>query len=152
MSCTPWLTVPAAHKVLADLLKKEVAELEDRWITIAEMALAQSHADLVGPLLARGYSAAQLNALSDTTRLGYAKSQFIFRAGLAAGGLGAYSYEAVMKFDMREHLMNLLIAFPGADCEAQIPDGTSGVGGIAHGRLDAFAGLDADPGRPDLFR
>jgi hypothetical protein len=140
----PYITADDLKQRVADMLNKSVGDLGPRWDRIAAAAVAAGYADITGGvngLLAKGFTIAQVDAWAD--RVSVSEDQSLYRAGLLAAGLGSYDTEAVKQFDHRTELA-AVTALPDESGTAMYPAaGESDVGGIAYGRSDARADLEA---------
>jgi hypothetical protein len=130
----PWTTLNVVLQAAANLFKKPLADLDPLWSSLAADAVQEGYADLVGVLLPRGWTIAQLDAADQRTI--WNKDQSIYRLLVAAGALADYPDTFVKPFDRRAELGTVSgILIGGVPQGPTVNPGGSDIGGISHGTV-----------------
>lgn len=127
----PWYTSSEAMQEVADILKKDVGELEEYWVRQCAKAAAAAYRDLSGILLSKNYTPQQLDLWD--FRNSYSADQALFWLFTKTSlGLDMDDKE-VIKLDHREELReSATIVISG---EAVKPEGAAGGGGVGGGMI-----------------
>lgn len=101
----PWVINADIKQDVADILKVDVAELEDYWVRQIANAIASGYRDIKNLMLDTGWSMAQLDSWDD--RISYTRQQTMFWLFTETPlGLGMDDRE-VLKLDQRKTLKDL---------------------------------------------
>jgi hypothetical protein len=99
----PWVEAGDLKQSVADILKEaDVAALEPRWDRQIPLAIQTAYSDLVGILLARGYTIGQLDQWDN--RVTYNRQQALFWLYTEAGLGQGYDDKEIDKLDRRKEL------------------------------------------------
>lgn len=138
----PWISDADLKSALADMLGKTSASLVGKWTDIVTAANVAAANDIAQRLLARGYSAAQIDAWD--YRAVFNRDIGLFWALVKGGGLADYSDVGINKLDRRKELDTLAVLIGGA---VALPAVDATTGGFAVGGGDFIDTLVADGGR-----
>lgn len=126
----PWVTTQELYDALGRMMHTEVQDLLPLWERIVEAAAETAAGDILQALLARGYTAAQVEAWD--FRKVYNRDIALFWALTHGGGLSPqHSDRDINKLDRRKELATVLLLIGGVPVA---PGGTEGVG-VYGGRL-----------------
>jgi hypothetical protein len=118
-----------AAGVVADALKKSLSDLESYWASIAARANVSAYQEVLGSLLARGFTLAQADAWDRL--LEFVSDQMLFFSLVRGGVLEAFSSEYLKLIDRREELKTVQVFVSGVYVN---PDaGSSGPGQVGQG-------------------
>lgn len=132
-----WTSGAALLQWTADTLKVAVADLPALWTSNADAAVEKAYQDLLAFVGTAGYSGSQMSG-SDQA-VSWNLSQGLYEMAGFGKGFGDYSQEAFDRFDVISRLKEQESFTLTVDGEPIAPDGTSAVGGVAHGTNDAVA-------------
>lgn len=126
----PWITEGDLKQRLADLVAKDVGQLPARWDSTILDSNRSAALDVAGRLLARGYTAAQVDAWDR-------RAEFNADIGLfwclTKGGIPTAASDLhIAKLDRRKELDAVLVTIGGVPVE---PGGGSDGYGVSGGRM-----------------
>lgn len=138
-----WTTGSDLLLFAADTLRKSVSELPDSWARQADVAVELAYVTLLSTLATSGYSAEQIARSDQATT--WNQFQGLYELAGLAGGFGNYPREWFERFNIAERLKSLeKIALTRGGVPIA-PDGSSDVGGFAHGLNRSARLLSDDP-------
>ncbi len=106
-----FLTDAAVLQSVADLLKVDVASLPAYWTNVVAEAHAAAYNEMVGRLLDRGYTLAQITAWDQGVF--YERMISLFWALTNGAGTSAFDPKFINQFDRRKDLDTVLLAVAG---------------------------------------
>jgi hypothetical protein len=122
-----WVTTDQLQQDVADALKQAGAEdLGINWPDVCTRAVASARADILGLLLVRGYTLAQVELWPDLEAVH--ADQCLFRALNRGSVLEAFDEKFINSHDRREDLKTLRVTDAGG--VAAVPAGL-----VGHGRM-----------------
>lgn len=125
----PWYSAAQLKQKVADALKKDVDDLEEYWDNQCADAAATGYSDILGILMGKGYTMAQLDAWD--TRVQFSRQQSLFWL-LTESSLGiGYDDKEINKLDRRKELQEAVTIMING--EAVKPGATGDVSGIGGG-------------------
>jgi hypothetical protein len=134
----PFITPSDLLQFASDVLHKEAEDLDPSWQRLASRAVTQGWAELANIILARGYSAAQLDAWD--FRANWNADQALYMLLGYGAGLSDYPTTFRDSFDHRKELAECATIMLGGVAVA--PPADNVVGGIGYGTLTAIRAAD----------
>ncbi len=130
-----WVTGSALLTQAGAVLKTAVASFPAYWTTIADLCALSAQNDLMMIMGSKGYSADQLEDWD--YKVQYCTTQGLYRLGGQGGGYGDYDSKWFEQFDLckKDGILDRL-GLLVIDGEIVPPDNSSGIGGVAGGRVD----------------
>lgn len=129
----PWITNDNLKQLVANALKKDVADLEAYWDDFVSRANAAAVADINSILRGKGYSAAQIDSWDN--RVTYNEDIALYHALVKGASLSDYDQQAVDRLDRRKMLDEAGAILINGEAVAPADTGT-GTGGAAGGLID----------------
>lgn len=148
-----FLTDNQCLQSVADLLKVALASLPSYWTNVVSEAHTSAYQEIVGRLLRRGYTKAQIDQWDRGAE--FERSLTLFWSAVNGGGLANYDDKFIARFDRRKELDEVLLSIGGVYVYPnQSTPGTIGTGGPNTTR-DIFVWPDpdddSDRGHPTRF-
>lgn len=133
----PWITSASLLQYAADVLHVPVANLPPEWADFSVNAAQLGYDNVVAYLAGLGYSAAQLSQPPDQGA-DWNLTQGLYELAGMGGGFATYERAWFDRFDLvkqwKEGTRMCVPLYAGVPTG---PDGTSAIGGVAHGCVQA---------------
>jgi hypothetical protein len=144
-----WVTTDQLQQDVADALKQAGAEdLGINWPDVCTRAVASARADILGLLLVRGYTLAQVELWPDLEAVH--ADQSLFRALNRGSVLEAFDEKFINSHDRREDLKTLRVTDAGG--VAVVPAGLIGHGRMKNTPDTSKEPVFTDPNQQGAFR
>jgi len=124
-----FLTDVQAREVVANALKKESSSLENWWFGIVTRANVSGWQEVLGQLVKRGYTQAQVLAWDRGQE--FQSDCMLYRALVTGGALEGFSSEFIKAIDRRKELETVQVFINGDFVNPSV--GTSGPGQVGSG-------------------